>query len=83
MEHVKVEYAGGPVDGRQEMLPVGPDGAPPPDRLVTTDPLPERWDNVHAPTPAVPPQAHRYVREIAVRARDVTVWLYRHRGALA
>lgn len=84
MERVQVEYIDGPCDGRREMLPLGPDGAPPPDRVLTADPLPERWDSINQSTPAVPAQAHRYARALLVAVADgVARWQYHHRGALA
>lgn len=83
MDQAEVEYVSGPADGTREMLPVGPSGEPPRDRIVMSRPLPERWDSIHAPTPAVPAQPHRYVRAMLVAVRGgVALWRYHHEGLL-
>lgn len=77
MSEVKVEYVGGPADGRPGTVPACADGTPPPYRIVYTA---EAWDSWLDQRPAVPAGAHRYELDPADQGPP---WRYRHTGQVA
>lgn len=72
VDHIHVEYVGGPLDGRRAILPAGRDGLPPRLRAEETPAVYDSWLD----GPAAPPEVHRYDRN----ALDGDVWQYLHRG---
>jgi hypothetical protein len=74
--HIEVEYLGGPVCGRREVVPAGRDNLPGPFRIV---PVPERYDSALDDGPAVPAEDHTYRRAAPA---DSGVWIYTWSGSL-